>query len=153
MVPKVKFKRLLTLAKTKSPPNIDVSVYYPRWEKTMNGLKSVAAESTAGNINEKLKRGGARLDLVGYPLIDGKVAGVLMKRTGSRRNEFFFEFSIKWLRIPFPPLRFGAPSIFPAPSMFDCLTKINTFTGHCGGHAKRPEIPTRKQKECKGCAS
>jgi hypothetical protein len=90
VAPKIEFKRLLTLAKTKSPFNIDVAVYYPRWEKPMNGLKSVAAEATAGNINEKAKRGGARLDLVGDPLIDGKVAGVLMKRTGGGLNEGVF---------------------------------------------------------------
>jgi hypothetical protein len=79
--PKVEFERLLALVQTKKTPSIYSSVYYPRWKKPMDGLKSVAVELIAEHTNREAKRKGLRLKLVGEPVIEGDIAGVLLQRS------------------------------------------------------------------------
>ncbi|MGD1978269.1 MAG: hypothetical protein PVJ98_02660, partial [Akkermansiaceae bacterium] len=81
-LPGDEFVRLLTLVQTGKTPSIYGSVCYPRWAKPMDGLKSVAVEGIAEHANREAKRKGLKLELVGKPVVDGEVAGVLLRRSG-----------------------------------------------------------------------
>jgi hypothetical protein len=123
-LPKTEVQRLLDLIKTKpnAGPSIYGAIYYPKWRESLDGLKSITAEAIAENANRKLT-GGIELTLVGEPIIDGDVAGVMLRRSEGALEEGMFPAYLyrdkksAWGFLGFP-IPFEAPALLGADGRF-----------------------------------
>ncbi len=85
-----KAQALIGILETKSSPNVYAAVYYPRWKKPMDGLKSVTAEAIAEDANAHLRRQGVKLEVVTDPFVKNAAAAVVLKRSGGKHPEGVF---------------------------------------------------------------
>ena len=86
---KAEIQALLKLVETKKSPNNYAAVYYPRFKKSLDGLKAVTVEAIAENAHEKMGQ-GVKLEIVGDAIIQDNTAGILLKRSGGKTKEGIF---------------------------------------------------------------
>ena len=132
---RLEIEKLLTLIEKKRTPNIYGAMYYPRWNKPLDGLKSVTVEAIAEYANKRMKD-GVRLEIVGGPISMGDIGAVLLSRSGGGVEEGVFPAYLYhsgkdgWGFLGFP-IPYQAPRILGKDGKF-MATALNDLTPYDG---------------------